>query len=53
MSCPLSVMSGRPSVDLRHVRLSSRPDMLIVGINVCFVPQTDVEEENPGRLTFK
>ena len=30
-----------------------RADMLSVRTNVCFVPQTDVEEENPARLTFK
>ena len=33
--------------------LPPEADMLIVDINVCYVPQTDVEEENPARLTFK
>ena len=33
--------------------LPQRADMSGARINVCLVPQTDVEEENPARLTFK
>ena len=33
--------------------LPPKADIFSVEIDVCFVPQTDVEEENPARLTFK
>ena len=33
--------------------ITPKADMLSVRTNVRLVPQTDVEEENPARLTFK